>query len=77
MHSVKIRGEYALAENVTLMAGYGFDLFKDNDWAYGWNPVYASQAATATSPSVNTFTSAESQPSYRIHSVYTSVRVKF
>jgi MtrB/PioB family decaheme-associated outer membrane protein len=77
MHSVKVHGEYQLADNVTLLAGYGFDLFKDNDWAYGWNPIIASQAANTTAPSVNTFTSAESQPSYRIHSVYTSVRVKF
>jgi len=77
MHSVKIRGEYKLADNISLMAGYGFDLFKDNDWAYGWNPVVAASTTGLAPLTVNTFTSGESQPSYRVHSLYTSVRVKF
>jgi hypothetical protein len=80
MHSIKLRGEYQLADNVTLMAGYGFDFFKDNDWAYGWSPVIAQTTAANSATglqSVNTFTSGETQPSYRVHSLYTSVRVKF
>ena len=76
MHSVKLHGEYKLADNVTLLAGYGFDLFKDNDWAYGWSPAIAATSAAGVQ-SLNTFTSAEAQPSYRVHSLYTSVRVKF
>jgi MtrB/PioB family decaheme-associated outer membrane protein len=78
MHSIKVHAEYKLADNVTLTGGYGFDLFKDNDWAYGWAPIIGSNASGLASPlSVNTFTSAEAQPSYRVHSLYTSVRVKF
>jgi MtrB/PioB family decaheme-associated outer membrane protein len=77
MHSIKVRAEYKLADNVTLMGGYGFDLFKDNDWAYGWNPVVAASTTGLPPLTVNTFTSAESQPSYRVHSLYTSLRVKF
>jgi MtrB/PioB family decaheme-associated outer membrane protein len=78
MHSFKVHAEYKLTDNVTLMGGYGFDLFKDNDWAYGWAPIIASNSSGLASPlSVNTFTSGEAQPSYRVHSLYTSVRVKF
>lgn len=76
MHSVKVTAEYKLADNVTLMGGYGFDLFKDNDWAYGWAPIYGATSATGVQ-SVNTFSSAEASPSYRVHSLYTAVRVKF
>jgi MtrB/PioB family decaheme-associated outer membrane protein len=77
MHSLKLRGEYALADNISLLAGYGFDLFKDNDWSYGWNPVMTANSAGTTPVTVNSLTSAESNPSYRVHSVYTAVRVKF
>ncbi|MDR3437112.1 MtrB/PioB family decaheme-associated outer membrane protein [Telmatospirillum sp.] len=80
MHSFKLRGEYELASNISLMAGYGFDMYKDNDWAYGWNPVVLANTTigggTAYS-SVSTLTSGESQNSYRVHSLYTGVRVKF
>ncbi len=71
MHSVKVHGEYKLTENMSVMAGYGFDLFKDNDWQYGWSPVMMANGA------VNTLTSGETKPSYRVHSLYTSVRLKF
>jgi hypothetical protein len=74
MHSLKVHAEYQLTDNISMMAGYGFDLYKDNDWAYGWNPVVISTASTGQSANLN---SAESQSSYRIHTVYTSMRVKF
>lgn len=72
MHSVKLHGEYQLADNISLLAGYGFDLYKDNDWSYGWNPVVLTNATT-----INTLTSGESQNSYRVHSIYTAIRFKF
>lgn len=71
MHSLKLHGEYQLTSNISFMAGYGFDLYKDNDWAYGWDPVVLS------SGTVSNLTSGESQSSYRVHSVYTAMRVKF
>jgi MtrB/PioB family decaheme-associated outer membrane protein len=71
MHSVKLHGEYQLTSSISFMAGYGFDLYKDNDWAYGWNPVVLS------SGTVSSLTSGESQSSYRVHSLYTAMRVKF
>lgn len=71
MHSFKMHGEYQLASNISLLAGYGFDMYKDNDWSYGWNPVLLS------SGTVSSLTSGESQSSYRVHSFYTSMRVKF
>jgi MtrB/PioB family decaheme-associated outer membrane protein len=72
MHSVKLHGEYQLADNISLLAGYGFDLYKDNDWSYGWNPVVLSSAT-----SINTLTSGESANGYRVHSVYTAIKFKF
>lgn len=71
MHSVKVRGEYQLTSAISFMAGYGFDLYKDNDWSYGWDPVVLS------SGTVSSLTSAESKSSYRVHSLYTAMRVKF
>lgn len=71
MHSVKVRGEYQLTPNISFMAGYGFDLYKDNDWSYGWDPVVLSSGA------VSSLTSGESKSSYRVHSLYSSMRVKF
>jgi len=76
MHSVKLHGEYELAENITLLAGYGFDLYKDNDWSYGWNPVILQNQSSATTPFYG-LTSGESNSGYRVHSVYTAVRFKF
>lgn len=72
MHSVKLNGEYKLADNMSLLAGYGFDMYKDNDWQYGWNPVVASATGTIAGLS-----SGEPQNSYRVHSLYTAVRLKF
>ncbi|WP_158240499.1 MtrB/PioB family outer membrane beta-barrel protein [Telmatospirillum siberiense] len=71
MHSLKVRGEYQLTPAISFMAGYGFDLYKDNDWSYGWDPVVLS------SGSVSSLSSGESRSSYRVHSLYTSMRVKF
>ncbi|MTJ83789.1 MAG: MtrB/PioB family decaheme-associated outer membrane protein [Telmatospirillum sp.] len=71
MHSFKLRGEYDLTSNISFMAGYGFDMYKDNDWAYGWNPMILS------SGTITSLTSGESQSSYRVHSLYTSMRLKF
>lgn len=78
MHSVKLRAEYKLTDAITLMGGYGFDMYKDNDWSYGWSPVMASNASGLAAPlGVNTFTSGENQSSYRVHSLYTALRLRF
>jgi MtrB/PioB family decaheme-associated outer membrane protein len=80
MHSLRLTGEYEMADNVSLLAGYSFDLFKDNDWAYGWNPLILANSTAGggtTVNSVNTLTSGESQPTYRVHSLFTGVRVRF
>lgn len=71
MHSLKLHGEYQLAPNISLLAGYGFDLYKDNDWSTGWSPVVLASGVTSYT------TSGESQSSYRVHSLYTAVRFKF
>ncbi|WP_158240620.1 MtrB/PioB family decaheme-associated outer membrane protein [Telmatospirillum siberiense] len=73
MHSVKLQGEYQLLDNITLVAAYGFELYKDNDWSYNWNPVLLNNAGT----SISTLSSGESANSYRVHSLYTAVRFKF
>lgn len=67
MHSIKIHGEYKLTDDISLLAGYGFDYYKDNDWAYTYAAVLNS----------STYTSGESENHYRVHSVYTAMRLKF
>ncbi|HIJ61963.1 MAG TPA: MtrB/PioB family outer membrane beta-barrel protein [Rhodospirillaceae bacterium] len=71
MHSFKVFGEYALSDAMTLGVGYGFDMFKDNDWAYSWAPV------TQTSATSGTMTTGVAAPSYRVHSLASTLRVKF
>lgn len=72
MHSFKVFGEYQLAPNMVFGAGYAFDMFKDNDWAYSaWAP------AVQTSTTSGTLSTGVGAPSYRIHSLVTTLKVKF
>jgi opacity protein-like surface antigen len=80
LHTFKLRGEYQLTDNMTLLAGYGFELFKDNDWAYGWSPVVLTNTTVGGGTgynSVSSLSTGENQPSYRVHFLYTGVRIKF
>lgn len=67
MHSFKLHGEYQLTDNISLLAGYGFDFYKDNDWAYSYAAVL----------SASSYTSGETQNHYAVHSVYTAMHLKF
>ena len=71
MHSFKVFSEYELTPNMVWGLGYGYDMFKDNDWAYSWGAV------TQTSLTSGTMTTGVTAPSYRVHSVASTLRVKF
>lgn len=73
MHSFKLRGEYELLPNVSLLAGYGYDMLKDNDWAYSaYGPVLLTSLTNGFA-----VTSGQTAPSYHVHSLYTAVRLKW
>jgi MtrB/PioB family decaheme-associated outer membrane protein len=73
MHSFKLHGEYELMPNVSLLAGYGYDMLKDNDWAFSaYGPVLLTSLTSGFST-----TSGQAAPSYHVHSVYTAVRLKW
>ena len=71
MHSFKVFSEYELTPNMVWGLGYGYDMFKDNDWAYSWGAV------TQTALTSGTMTTGVTAPSYRVHSVASTLRVKF
>ena len=74
MHALKLTGDYDIAPNMTLTVGYAYDMFKDNDWAYNTYPAIFLNSLTAGGLQVS---SGETNPSYRVQSVFTSVRVTF
>ena len=72
LHSFKVYGEYQLAANMVMGVGAGFDMFKDNDWAYySWAP------AVQTSLTGGGLTTGVGSPSYRVYSGVTTLKVKF
>jgi MtrB/PioB family decaheme-associated outer membrane protein len=72
MHALDLHGEYQLAPNLSLWAGYSYNLFKDNDWAYSRWP-----AVTQIAPTGIVTVSGTATPSYRVHGIATGVKVRF
>lgn len=65
LNTVKVHGEYEYVPGITLSLGYGFDSLSTSDWAL-WGSGSAGQVLTG-----------ESNPSYHVHTVMSSVAFKW
>jgi MtrB/PioB family decaheme-associated outer membrane protein len=72
MHSLMVNGQYEVSPRVTLIGGYQYSMFKDQDWAYT-----AWQSVTQTSATGYQVTSGAQAPVDHVSVVIARVRVKF
>ena len=69
LHSVTVHGEYELAKNMSLWAGYTFEHFHDNNYL---------NAQTSSDPTAANFVlPGEGSPNYNVHVIGTALRFKW
>jgi len=70
-NGIGLNGEYKLTESLTLLGGYDFDMSLAKDYLYS-----QSAGSTANGNNVSSL-GGDGNPTYRIQTVYTGVRVKW